>query len=233
VTPPILDRALEHHGMEAWEAADAITAHVSVRGLAFRMPGRAPMAFVGEVSTSEPRTVVHGFGARDRVGTFTAERVWIDEDGTTVSERSNPRSHLPTLKSQVVWDDLDTLYFCGYALWNYLNQPFMLTWPGVELREVGARRVEATFPDGMPVHCRRQVFAFEESGRLAHIEYTADVVGPWARCVHFCFDDEDFGGVRYPTRRRVVPRLAGRALPGPTVVGIRMDGIAASAVAVA
>jgi hypothetical protein len=79
----------------------------------------------------------------------------------------------------------------------------------------------------MPVHSRHQTFVFEESGRLAHLEYTADVFGPWARCVHWCFDDQDFGGLRYPTRRRVVPRLAGRALPGPTIVAIAMDGIVA------
>ena len=45
--------------------------------------------------------------------------------------------------------------------------------------------------------------------------------------IHWCFDDEEFDGLAYPTRRRVVPRLAGRALPGPTIVGIRMGGIVA------
>jgi hypothetical protein len=224
----VLERALEYHGMGAWEAADEISAHVRVRGLAFRMPGRAPLDMIGVASTSrtDPRTVIHGFGGPGRVGTFTPGRVWIEEDGATVAERSDPRARFG-LRTQVRWDSLDVLYFCGYALWGYLNQPFMLTWPGVEVRDVGERRLEATFPGDMPVHSRRQVFAFEENGRLAHLEYTADVFGPWARCVHFCFDDEDFGGLRYPTRRRVVPRVAGRALPGPTIVGIRMDGIAA------
>jgi hypothetical protein len=223
----VLDRALEYHGLAAWEAAETITAHVRVGGLAFRMPGRSPLDMIGVASTSETRTVIHGFGGRGRVGTFTADRVSIDEDGTTVAARSDPRAHLRSLKSQVVWDELDVLYFCGYALWGYLNQPFMLTWPGVEVRETAPRRLEATFPDGMPVHSRHQAFVFEESGRLAHLEYTADVFGPWARCVHWCFDDQDFGGLRYPTRRRVVPRLAGRALPGPTIVAIAMDGIVA------
>jgi len=224
----ILDRALEYHGMAAWQTADTITAHVRVGGMAFHMPGRSPLDMTGVASTGEPRTVIHGFGGPGRVGAFTPGRVSIDEQGTTVADRSDPRAHLRSLKSQVVWDDLDVLYFCGYALWGYLNQPFMLTRPDIELREVGERRLEATFPDEMPVHSRKQVFAFEESGRLAHLEYTADVFGPWARCVHWCFDDEDFGGLRYPTRRRVVPRLAGRALRGPTIVSIAMDGIAAS-----
>jgi hypothetical protein len=229
----IVERALEHHGVDAWRAAEAVTAHVRVRGLAFRMPGRSPLDMTGTVSTSEPRTVVDGFRGPGRRGTFTADRVWIEEGGATVAERENPRARFEGLRSQLVWDELDVLYFCGYALWGYLNQPFMLSRPEIDVRELeprgGLRRVEATFPDGMPVHCERQVFAFEESGRLAHLEYTADVFGPWARCVHACFDDEDFGGLRYPTRRRVTPRALGHALPGPTIVAIEMDRIAAIA----
>lgn len=228
----LLDRVLEKHGLEAWSAAETISAHVRVGGIAFRMPGRRPLDMTGTVSTSEPRTVIDGFGEPGRRGTFTADRVWTEEAGTTVASRDDPRARFRGLKRQVVWDELDVLYFCGYALWGYLNQPFMLSWPGVEVRELKARgglhRLEATFPDDMPVHSRRQVFAVEESGRLSHLEYTADVFGPWARCVHACFDDERFDGLLYATRRRVTPRLGGRALPGPTIVSIAMDGISAA-----
>jgi hypothetical protein len=224
----VLDRALAYHGMPAWEAASTIGAHVRVGGMAFRLPGRSALDMTGVASTREPRTEIRGFGGAGRVGTFTPGRVWIDEHGTTVAARSDPRAHFG-LRTQVKWDDLDVLYFCGYALWGYLNQPFMLTWPGVSVRETGPGRLEATFPDDMPVHSRRQAFVFDESsGRLEHLEYTADVFGPWARCVHRCWDDEPFGGLRYATRRRVVPRLAGRALPGPTIVSIAMDSIEAA-----
>lgn len=40
---------------------------------------------------------------------------------------------------------------------------------------------------------------------------------------NLCYDHKRFSSILVPTRRQVVPRLGERALPGPTMVLIKVD----------
>jgi hypothetical protein len=121
------------------------------------------------------------------------------------------------------WDDLDFLYFAGYASWNYLTTPFLLASPGVEVQERESGRLDVTFPPSIPTHSRRQSFWFDERGYLRRLDYTAEVFGWWARSVHTCSDHRVFDGIVMPRRRRVVPRLPGeRPARGPTLIWIEL-----------
>jgi hypothetical protein len=81
------------------------------------------------------------------------------------------------------------------------------------------QRVQVDFPGELPAHCTRQTFYFDETRRLRRIDYTAEVVGGWARAAHLCAGYENFEGLIAPTRRRVLPRGWGRSLlPGPELV---------------
>lgn len=42
--------------------------------------------------------------------------------------RSGPRRNIR-------WDPLDSVYFAGYAMWNYLTMPYLLTRDDVEVSE--------------------------------------------------------------------------------------------------
>ena len=47
--------------------------------------------------------------------------------------------HAPPLKatrSKPPWDDLHLAYFSGYAMWNYLNTPFIFALPGFQTEEI-------------------------------------------------------------------------------------------------
>jgi hypothetical protein len=55
------------------------------------------------------------------------------KDGRVLQQRENPREVCASHK--VRWDDLDLLYFKGYAQWSYLTEPFYLLMPGLEIRE--------------------------------------------------------------------------------------------------
>lgn len=77
---------------------------------------------------------------------------------------------------------------------------------------------------------RRQLFwdhldfvYFDEHRHLRRLDYTAEVVGGWARAVHLCDDYRQFNGFSLPTRRRVLPLFWGHnPVPGPTLVAIEI-----------
>jgi hypothetical protein len=121
------------------------------------------------------------------------------------SETRRP-SH-PGRNRALWWDHLDLLYFAGYALWNYLCAPFLFAKPGFVAEEIEPwdeqneqwRRLRVTFPLTVPTRCREQVFYFDARTLLRRVDYTAEVVGSWARAAHYCFDHKTFAGLLVPT----------------------------------
>src|SRR4029079_16757204 len=159
------------------------------------------------------------------------------EAGDLVASREDPRSCFfgrPGLRRNLRWDALDLVYFAGYAWWNYLTLPLLLTREGViateteplHRRDGDWRRLEVTFPPGLHTHSRRQGFHYDEAPRLRRHDYVADIVGRCAHAAHFCDDHRESGGLLFPTRRRVRPIApAGRVLPGPVLVALDLDAI--------
>jgi hypothetical protein len=84
-----------------------------------------------------------------------------------------------------------------------------------------------TFPADIPTHNSfqpggEQTFYFNEKGLLQRLDYAA--VGTAA---HYCFDHTTFGGLVFPTLRRVVPRTpSGPRVNGPTAVLIQLADVA-------
>jgi hypothetical protein len=236
--PDLLDRALEAHGgSERFQSASEIVADIACGGFAFAMKfQRGALArFEGRISTGEPRSVLSPYPRSGQRGVMERGAVRIETDaGEVVAERSDPRPAFQGLRRQLWWDDLDLLYFAGYALWNYLTTPFCFMRPGFEVAEIEPwaedglrwRRLHARFPADVPTHSREQVFYFDEAGRLMRLDYTAEVFGSWAKAAHYCFDHERFDGILLPTRRRVFPRRRdNRPRPRPTLVWIEVSGV--------
>lgn len=231
----LLDLALDAHGgIDRWRALTEIDVRARSGGLALGMKGHTRRfdPFRARVRVQEPRTVIESFPEPGMRGVFEPSLVRIErEAGETVEERPEPRSAFPGLRRQVRWDHLDILYFVGYAIWNYVTTPYMFTFPGVSSEETGdyrgLRMLRVTFPDSIPTHCPVQTFYFTGEGELARFDYTAQVIGGWARAVHACSRYEEAGGIRLAATRKVTPRayLTRVALPGPTLVWIEMDEI--------
>ena len=220
--PELLDRALEAHGgAERFRTANEIVADLASGGFAFTMKRQsgALARFEGRVSTSEPRSVLSPFPRPGQRGVMERGAVRIETDeGEVVAERSDPRPAFRRLRRQLRWDDLDLLYFAGYALWNYFTTPLLLT--RCEIEERG-RTMRVTFPPEIPTHSRRQVFHFDESGLLTRLDYTAEVFGKWARGRHECRNHKSFDGLVFPTSRRVTLG----PLPRPTIIWIEVDDV--------
>lgn len=237
----LLDEVLEAHGgIERWRSAGQIRARVRSGGflLRTRFPRGTFADYELRVDVAEPRTLFGGFSRGWERGVFEPGRVTIDaEDGSQTESREDPRSAfrgLSGLRRNLRWDLLDAVYFAGYAMWNYLTTPYLLTRDGVEVREGESwiergetwRRLEATFPEELDTHSPRQTFYVNSEGLIRRHDYTAEVVGGWARAVHYCDRHREFDGLVFPTRRRVFPRgRNNRSRSRPTLVWIELDEV--------
>ena len=237
----LLDEMLAAHGgVERWSRARTIRARGKTGGLLprTRMPGNKLAEFEVTVDVTRPHSVLSPFPADGLRGVFTPDQVTIEsDDGRTVEARRHPRrafSGLSGVRRNLRWDALDTTYFAGYAMWNYLTAPFLLTWDGFGLRE-GApwrhgrerwRRLEVAFPSTIPTHSDTQTFYVDAAGRLRRHDYTAEVVGGWAHAAHHLDAHREFDGLLFPTRRWVRPIGPGnRSLPGPTLVAVEVESV--------
>lgn len=228
-----------HGGLERWRAATEITARVRSGGLllATRAPRGLFSSYAIRVDVAEQRVRFDPDELPERGG-FDRGRVWLeDATGRTIAERADPRplfSGRSGLRRNLRWDALDTAYFAGYAMWNYLTTPLLLTREEVEVREGEPRsgpggerwrRLDARFDASLHTHSPEQTFWVGEDSLLRRLDYTAEVVGRWARAAHALGGNREFGGLVLPTRRRVTPRAGDRALPGPTLVWLEIADV--------
>jgi hypothetical protein len=237
----LLDEALAAHGGVArWEAAQRIHARARSGGflLRTRAPGNRFADYRVTVDLAESRSFLDPFPEPGVRGVFDRGAVRLERaGGEVVASRSDPRRAFfgrSGLRRNFRWDALDATYFAGYAMWNYLSFPLLLTMPGMETRELAPwrsdgtqlRRLQADFPEGVDTHSRRQTFYFDAGGLLRRHDYVAEVVGGWARAAHMCADHVEADGLVFPSRRWVRPIGPGnRPLPIPTIVRINLTDL--------
>jgi hypothetical protein len=221
-----------HGGVELWRSLDAVEAVISARGFLFTAKQRPALDRVlMRASTRTPHFSLLDYPRPGQTAELvgTREVRVTDAGGRVIARRHDPRASFHGLRRLFRWDDLDFVYFAGYATWNYLVTPFLFLRDGFVFRLLepapgdppGSTRLHVTFPDDIPAHSREQVFHFDAEHLLRRIDYTAEVVGGWARAAHLCEAYRTFDGLRVPTRRRVLPLPVGdRPLPGPTLVAI-------------
>lgn len=234
----ILHEAIEAHGgMGYWNNLGALDAEISARGFLFTAKRQPILHHVRmRAYTFEPRFSFFDFPQPGQTAELLANnRVRIlDSEGTVIAERDDPRAAFHGIRHLFSWDDLDFIYFAGYATWNYLTAPFMLMRKGFTVEALPAlegplvkfTRLRVLFPADLPTHSREQIFYFDDDRLLRRLDYTAEVVGGWAHAAHWCEDYRTFDKLKAPTRRRVLPLPFGfNPLPGPTLVDIEVHDI--------
>jgi hypothetical protein len=109
------------------------------------------------------------------------------------------------------WTPTQTGYFNSYGTWIYLLEPFLLTLPGVQTREIEPwsearetwRRLEVTFPDTIASHSRVQTYYFGAATAMQRrVDYSPDVNGR-PPAAHYTLERHVFDGLVVPARRRV------------------------------
>jgi hypothetical protein len=235
----LLDEVLEAHGGAArWNAARSMQARVRSGGFLVRtrMPGNRFADYTLTIEVAEPHAVMDPFPRPGERAVFDQGEARIEgDDGEVIASRPDPRpdfSGLSGLRRNLRWDPLDSAYFAGYAMWNYMTFPQLLTRPGMEVSEGdtwdedgrGWRRLEVSFPEALDTHSAHQTFYFDARGLLRRHDYVAEVVGGWARAAHYCTEHAEAGGLVFPTRRWVRPiGPRNRPLPFPTLVWLELS----------
>jgi hypothetical protein len=141
-----------HGGLERWRAVTALTAHGTFGGLLrARFPANRMTNVTVRVQLAEQHAVFHGFPEDDQRAVFDRGDVRIEtRDGELIKRRSNARAAFAGrsgLRRNLRWDALDAAYFAGYAWWNYLTTPFLLTREGLAFAEVIPRRRQVSGGD--------------------------------------------------------------------------------------
>lgn len=224
-----IDQILDAHGgLDYWRSLTAVELEMSASGFLFtakHIPKQDHVRLT--ISTRRPEVVLHDYpGPGKHAVLHGSDRVEIrDSTGAVLETRSDPRRAFGFGRHSLYWDAIDFAYFSMYAMWNYTTLPFLLTEPGFTVVDSttvdGMTRMTVEFPPTLPTHCPTQDLYFDEAGRLVRHDYTAQVVGSWAKAIHLCQNYRQLGGLWLPTRRRVYPKgPLNRPLPFPTLVAI-------------
>jgi hypothetical protein len=235
----VIDDAVKAHGgLDRWLAVRSLSAPLSIGGSLWADRGHDGVLADAAVFIDPHRQRVEfsGFGPQ-RLRTWYEPRLVIvlTEDGIEVDRRRDPRASF-TQDAAALWDDVQVAYFASYAIWNYLTLPFLLTTPEVQVTEVEPwpatdpswRRVRADFSKApIETHNWVQYYNFDSENLLVRHDYDADVLGG-VPASNQASTYREFGGLLFPTRRRVTARDSnGAAGGGPILVSIDFGDVTA------
>ncbi|RFZ90940.1 hypothetical protein D0C36_18515 [Mucilaginibacter conchicola] len=166
----------------------------------------------------EQRAGVKPFGAPDAFSDITPQRVAIEnESGQIIAERKGDAHSLHQEMKHGLWGPLGLATFNGYALWQYINFPFFMLLPGIQVKEIAPyternetwRVLEVTFPDDMLSHSKVQQFYFDDNYLLRRQDYTVDVAVEEKNTFNvaqYIYDYREAQGLRIGTVRRMYHR---------------------------
>ena len=211
-------------GIDLWQSARHIEAIASAQGLAFTLKWQKPFNHISiRAEIAKPRITLRPIDKSGNSGILDGDLVRLeDSSGNMLRERKNPREKFPYGRRLFWWDILDQVYFAGYALWNYLTLPALLLRGDIEWTELAPGSLKASFPSSIPTHCPEQFFIFDpETGLLRQHNYTAEVMGNWAKAANVVLEHGYWNGIPYPSKRRVTPRRKdGAPAQGPVLIAI-------------
>ena len=214
-----------HGGLSRWEQVESVQLSLNIFGPILITKFKSPWLsnITANIFTDKPYVSFHNFPEQGMTSIFDAYDVYIINENDRVSvERNFENNFSLKTKPRLHWDHLDLVYFLGYALWSYINTPFIFSNKQFEcsqgkdwIEKDGSRlnTLNVRFPKEIPSHCEQQVFYFNKQGLLKRNDYTAKVFSPIAIGAHYCDQHETIDGFVFPTRRTVFPRLwNGKAL---------------------
>lgn len=217
MTSDLAQKALAAYGgEELWSQLGSIEAEISTKGWAFILKGRPYFKRARLfMEVHRPFCTITPVGRQTQVsGVLDGPDVRLENSrGEVIARRENARAHFTFGRRLLYWDDLDMSYFANYAFWNYFAFPALLLREEIVWKDISPHILQATFPDSLPTHSRVQRFHLDaESGLLLQHDYTADIIGRFARAANVVVRHDQRDGVPYPSRRRVTPRT-GKGLP--------------------
>ena len=225
-----------HGGIDRWNKVKAIEGDMSITSALWARKGW-PEALKNVHVTADTKCQwisYRHFISEGMSSVCTPDRTLLEtQDGKPIKDRKNPRAAFDGHTVETPWDDLNLAYFSGYAMWNYLNAPFIFALPGFKTEEIEPwhdngeerRRLRVAFPDHIATHCPEQIFHVNGEGLICRMDYIAPVTGGLPTA-HYMSEHKDFSGIKVATKRRALRRKAdGTAIPDPIFVAIDIADI--------
>jgi hypothetical protein len=247
----LLSEMVEAHGGAAqWAKAQTVSTHIQVRGLfpTWKFPGR-PLEdyhYHQTVDIHGLHNVMQGFPTPELTCIFTHDEMRVESDGKLIERRTQARrafQGLGAFRRIRQWDTIDSAYFLGYSMSNYMSHPYRLTQPGFLVRRGEDwrrdnelwRRLEVEYPPGFDSQCPRETFYIDDHGLIRRHDYIPDVFtearlfGRPLKAANFSCRHREVDGLIFPTFRRVMLALPGhRPVPGLTMICAQLSDISVS-----
>ena len=225
-----------HGGLDRWNGFQTASLELSVDGALWELKKQHGLFANStyDANIHRQKATLGRLGATHQRVRFAPERVVLEsESGVVVEIRDDPRAAFVGHTAQTPWDLLHAAYFDGYALWTYLTQPFLYSYPGFMVTEIDPweengevwRRLNVVFPDEIASHSREQVSYFGPDGLLRRHDYSVDVLGG-ASATQYIADYRERNGLMMPHHRRVYSLGSdNRRIPEPLLVDIRISSL--------
>lgn len=230
-----------HGDIERWRAFSTLTAQVRAGGVLWGLKGQAGVldTYTATLDLRRQFSVHSPFGGKDLRATYAPERVTVQtSSGEVVEERDVPLDSFEGHVLDTPWDRLHAAYFAGYAMWNYLTEPFLFTEPGFQFEELEPwtedgetwLRLQVTFPERIATHARVQTYYIDDNGLIRRHDYYPDVFGHGDRpTAHYSWDHTEYDGFVFPTKRSVhLTDENGQKVPEPVIISIELDDVTLS-----
>ena len=222
-------------GMNNWRKYHQADVHLSVGGILWEIKGHRDSISEVEVTidlleqkaSHKPNDQWHTI--------YTPGRVKIEKrNGELIEELYHPRVSFKDHTLETKWSNLQLAYFAGYAMWNYINTPFLFTRPGFEVNEIVAwtentetwRCLKVKWPENVHTHRREQVLYIDKQGLIRRLDYQVEIAGK-TPASHYLYDYKDINGIKMATRRVVYATGEDNKarLDGPVIVSIDQSDI--------
>ena len=227
-----------HGGLDRWSQLKSLKSNISITGTLWQVKSRPDVLkeIRMEAELRRQQLTTYRVG-QDKRFVWTPNSIAIETpDGHVLNRFDDPRAAFKGQVLETPWEDVHVTYFSSEAMWTYLTIPFLYTYPGFIVEELGPwhedgeewRPLKSMFPDSFPSHTREQISYFGQDGLLRRHEYTVDILGG-AQGVNYAHDYRDFDGIMVPTTRRVFPYDgAKQKIPGLPLVAIDIKDLAFS-----
>ncbi|TCN55626.1 hypothetical protein D0809_16160 [Flavobacterium circumlabens] len=226
-----------HGGIKTWNKFETISAKLITGGVLFPMKQQAGILddIYVTSNTKKEFTTHYPFIEKDWHTSFDPGRIAIENHkGEIIEELFNPGESFIGHERETPWSKLQLAYFAGYAMWTYLNAPFIFTNSNYKVKELEPweengeifRRLQVEFPPEIATHNQIQTFYINNEGLIARHDYNAEILGN-SSAAHYLSDYIEVQGIKIPTKRKVYIRLEDNTplLPAPLLVSISLSEI--------
>ncbi|MBS1755041.1 MAG: hypothetical protein JST34_13440 [Bacteroidetes bacterium] len=232
----LLEQSIKAHGgLANWNKLNWVKLCTKISGLLWQMKGHPNLLNDTTIIVDTKKQYISYKPKReDWFTSFEPNRVAVHLSNNTNEELLNPRQSFANHTKETKWTRLQMIYFASYAMWNYINIPFVFANSDYEVKEMETwkengetwKRIQVIFPNHIVTHSHKQTFYIDETGLIRRHDYNVELIGN-GRSSHYLYDYQEVNGIKFPTKRRVFARLEDNTSlqPEPLLVSIDVTDI--------